>query len=490
MKNNLNNQRDPFLDLKGENTGLPIDKKRATNLLIMVALYVILRLLPLGHISPTAAPTLALVVTVVWIWISNCMPLALGCLFLAVVGMLSGLFGFGQFATAFASSPFIPMIGMLIVSMGASRTKIARRVAYIFLSYLGRSPAYILLAISISTAVVSAFVSNLGTTIVMASISIAIMDELGEEKGASGLGKAIMLSIPMYSMIGGMTLITGSPSTNMMGISMLEQVTNGEFTVTYAQWAKVGVVAGILLLIPTWLIYKGAFGVKNKAEDSIDIGSFRQKLKDLGPLCGAELRWILIVVLMVGTMSTGLLPMPVAALLCGLLAIAPVVGVVAPEDALKTLPMDVLMLIGFSPIIANLVNDSLLGEWLINNAFGWAYGLPPFLLMLILTLAMSVMINAFANATIGIIGVVIVAFTPLVLANGLNPSIILLPAMYMGSATTVLGVQTNVVLTYHYGYWDMKDPIKPGILASLLWCVVTCVVAYIVGPLIGMSIYL
>jgi hypothetical protein len=71
-----------------------------------------------------------------------------------------------------------------------------------------------------------------------------------------------------------------------------------------------------------------------------------------------------------------------------------------------------------------------------------------------------------------------------------NPSIVLLPAMYMGSATTVLGVQTNVVLTYHYGYWDMKDTLKPGIASAILWSVVTTTVAYFVGPAVGMPLYL
>jgi di/tricarboxylate transporter len=382
------------------------------------------------------------------------------------------------------------MIGLLIVSLGAGKTNIARRVAYIFLSTMGRSPAMILLAISAATAVVSAFVSNLGTTIVMSSISIAIMTEMGEEKGRSGLGKAIMLAIPMFSMIGGLTLISGSPSTNMMGISMLESSTNKEFTVTYAQWAKIGVPSGLLLLIPSWIIYKNAFGVRGRSDRDIDIDLFKRKLEELGPLRGAELRWIIIVAFMVISMITGVLNMAMAALLCGTIAVLPVVGCVEPNDAIKSLPMDVLILIGFSPIIANIINNSQLGVWSVNNLFGWTAGLPGYVLMLAMTFIMTILTNVCANATIGIIAVCIAALTPLVLASGMNPSLVLLPAMYMGSCTTILGVQTNVVLTYHYGYWEMKDTLKPGIAAAVLWSVVTTTVAYFVGPLIGMPLYL
>lgn len=488
--NNTPNDLTKFFDFKGAQTGQPVDRKRAFYLIMSAVIFIVCYFLPLSHISPTASTALALVLTVVWVWITNCVPLAVGCMLLAVGGLLLRLFNFGEFATSFGTSPFVPMIGLLIVSLGAGKTNIANRVAYIFLSTLGRSPALILLAISVATAVVSAFVSNLGTTIVMASISMAIMTEMGEERGKSGLGKAIMLSIPMFSMIGGMALISGSPSTNMMGISMLESATKGASTVTYAQWAYIGVPSALILLIPTWLIYKAAFGVRSSADREIDTNAFREKLRELGPLRGAELRWVLIVTFMVVTMVTGVFNMPIAALLCGTLCVLPVIGCVRPDDAFKSLPMDVLILIGFSPIIANIINNSQLGTWVVNNFFGWTAGLSPFVLMLVMTFAMSFMINVCANATIGIIAVCIAAFTPLVVSNGLNPAIILLPAMYMGSATTVLGVQTNVVLTYHHGYWEMADTLKPGVAASLLWCLVTAVVAYFVGPMIGMPIHL
>ena len=62
--------------------------------------------------------------------------------------------------------------------------------------------------------------------------------------------------------------------------------------------------------------------------------------------------------------------------------------------------------------------------------------------------------------------------------------------MYLGSCTTVLGVQTNVVLTYHHGYWDMKDPLKPGLITMVVWALITVVVTYFLAPAIGMPLYI
>ena len=479
-----------FFDIAGQQTGQPISKKRAIHLILTVVIFFGIYMIPMDHISPTAAATLALVVAVVWIWVTACLPLAVGCIVLFLGGIYLGLFNYPTFAAAFGSSPFIPMIGLFIISMGAMHTNVAKRIAYIFLYRFGKSPRMILLAISISTFIVSVFVSNLGTTIVMASIAIGILTELEEEKGTSGLGKAVMLSIPMFSMIGGMTFITSSASPNMMGIAMLERSTEGAFSVSFAQWASIGIPSALVVLIPTWLIYCRAFKIKSTSDKDIDTESFRKKLEALGPFRGAELRWLLIVVGMVACLISGILNLPMAAMIFGFLTVAPIVGVVKPDDAFSKLPFNVLMLIGFSPIIANIVNDSELGTWAVTNLFGWAHGLHPFLIILISTFIMCFMINAFANATIGIVGVVIVALTPFVMANGLNPTIALLPAMFFGSHTVVLGVQTNVVLTYHYGYWEMKDPVKPGLVIALVWTVLLSIVAYFIGPLMGMPIML
>ncbi len=72
----------------------------------------------------------------------------------------------------------------------------------------------------------------------------------------------------------------------------------------------------------------------------------------------------------------------------------------------------------------------------------------------------------------------------------LNPSVMMIPVMFMGSATTVLGVQARIVLTYSYGYWEMNDTIKPGIITALVWAVIISAAVYVVCPMIGMPLYL
>ena len=488
MRNNK--QKPAFLDFKGYQTDWPLNPKRAVGIGIAVAVFVICCLLPLSHVSETAGASLGLVLGVACLWVTNCVPMTIATLILAAGSLILHLVTLQQFQTSFGSSAFLSMVGMITVSMGANKTNFARRVSYLCLYKLGKSPTLIVLAIGISTAIISAFVSNLATTIVMSSISIGILTELNEKKGESGLGKAVMLAIPMYSMVGGMALMSGSPAMNMVGVNTLENATQGLYTVSYKQWAIIGIICALLITLPTWIIYVKSFKVTNNNSQNIDTNGFRDKLHELGPVAGAELRWILTVVFMIGSMIAGIMDLTTASLLCACITICPVVGTVKAEEALKSLPMDMLLMVGLSPIIATIFDNSKIGTYLVSNTLGWAMELQPFVLMLILCLALTILNNIFANATAGIIAVCVASFTPLVISAGLNPSVMMIPVMFMGSATTVLGVQATIVLTYSYGYWEMNDTIKPGIITALVWAVIISAAVYVVCPMIGMPLYL
>ena len=483
---------DRLFDLNGFQTGLPMDKKRTLSVVLAAAVFLICSFSgpALGLDVPRAGTALGLVLAGVVLWVTNQFDLVVGSLLIGIGAIVLGLIPVSDFQTKFGTSSFLTMFGMMTVSQGTTHTNITRRLAFFFLYKFGRSPALILLAVCIVTGIVSAFCSNLATTVVMSSICIGILIELNEEKGKSGLGKAMMLCIPIFSMVGGMALISGSPSMNTVGVTSLEEATGGACTITYGQWAAVGIICALALTIPTWFIYKTYFKVPHKSEKVIEPEYFKEKLIALGPMAGSELRWIITVALMVGTMVAGVLTTPVASLLFGFITICPIIGTVKCSEAMKGLPLNVLMVSGMAPIIALLFNEYGIGDWITRDLAAHLEGMPVFVLMLVLALFLTVVNNVFANATAGIIAVCVAAFAPMVMAMGYNPSIILLPAIFMGACTVVLGVQINVVLTYDYGYWEMKDPVIPGCIISVLWTVIICIIAYFVGPLVGMSYYL
>ncbi|MEY8336538.1 SLC13 family permease [Lachnospiraceae bacterium 62-35] len=484
--------RDSLFDLSGQQTGLPMNPKRTGAVLLAAGVFAIFSLLgpAFGLGIPKAGMALGLVLAGIVLWVTNQFDLVIGSLLIGVGSIVLGLIPVPDLQAKFGGSSFLTMFGMMTVSQGATHTNITKRLAFKFLHKFGKSPALILLAVCVVTGIVSAFCSNLATTVVMSSICIGILTELDEEKGKSGLGKAMMLCIPIFSMVGGMALVSGSPSQNTVGLTSLEAATNGACTITYGQWAVIGVICSVLIALPTWFIYKTIFKVSNTSDKAVDPEYFKEKLDALGPMGGSEIRWIVTVALMVGSMVAGIFTIPMASLLFGLITISPVIGTVKCKEAMKGLPLNVLMVSGMAPVIALLFKEYEIGPWLTGGLVQHISGLPVFLLILVLALILALVNNVFANATAGIIAVCVTTFAPMVVEMGYNPSLVLLPTIFMGACTVVLGAQINVVLTYDYGYWEMKDPVIPGCIICVLWTFIISVVAYFVGPMVGLSYYL
>jgi sodium-dependent dicarboxylate transporter 2/3/5 len=348
-----------------------------------------------------------------------------------------------------------------------------------------------LLAAFVSSTVVSVFVADTATTIIMLAIMVGILEEMNVEKGKSALGRAMMLLVPVGAYLGGMALISGSPGMNVLGISTLENATGGQFTIAYRDWAVIGIPSCLLLILPTWFIYVRFCGVSDKnPEKEIDPALFKKKLQDLGGITGSEIRWILTVLFMVYCMISGALPMMVAALLGALVTIFPIVGTVNPQSAMKGLPTEIVLMNAFIPTLGTIFANFSIGQWITTPFVPMLKGLSPLVLILVISYTMAILNDIFANASAGVIALVVAAFSPLCVEMGLNPSLIMIPAIILGSMTVILGTASCTLLSYQYGYWSMKDPLAPGGIVMLVWPFVISLVAYFVGPLFGISIYL
>ena len=485
----MEQKKDKLIDLDGYGSGFKITKKLVLCIAAAVAVFAVCTVCgpSIGLESTKAGMALGLIFAAIILWVTNQLEFTLVLLVMIFTGVLLGLMSFSDVQSSMGSSSFLMMLGMFIVAEGANQTNIAKRLAYLALSKLGKRATFMLLAIFGATTLMSAFCSNMATTLVMASICIGIIQELDALTPGNGtkFGKAIMLLISIGAALGGTALISGSPGMNAFALMLFENTTG--MTISYAQWAVLGGLGALLLIIPTWFIYTRYFKVQN--DNTIRTEIFEQKLRDLGSMGGTEIRWILTVLGMVITMMLGV-NTGLAAMIFAIIALCPIVGCMDPKKVFQSLPLSMFIMIALSTAMSLLFTNYNIHIWLAGFFEPLMSGLPPFLFMLMCTLTMALLNNLFANAAVPMYTICITVFGPLSIALGYNPCLMLLPCIFLGPATIVLGSQFTMYLTYNYGYWDMKDPIVPGIVTVLLWAVVFTVVAYFVGPIAGMSLYL
>lgn len=482
--------KDKLFDINGSSTGLPVNKKLVLSFIIAALALIICSLLPLEQYGEKCAVALGwLVATLVLLIMApfgSRVPATFVC---GIGGVFLGLWDANTIKTTLGSSSFIMVTSMIIVASGAELTPMGRRIAYWFLNKFGKKPIGIVLAIGISTAILSSFVSNIATIIMMSGIAHNILLAGNEVPGKSKLGRTLMLVVSAASMVGGVALISGSPVGNTMCISLLETATGGAYTVSYSEWAKLAVPCFLVALVPMCLFYVRCSGLKNSDCKAMPEGYYKKLLKDLGPVGGSEIRWLIITVGMVACLCLGM-NMTVIPMLFAVIAVSPVFGCMPIKEALAKLPMEVLIPLGILPIMGNLFSNSGLSE-LISSLLGPAVdGLSPLMFSIVCALAAGIIVNVFVNAGSAANALIMGVTAPLCVSMGYNPVVVLLPTMLMVSMFFVFGANAVMMLNKGYGYWEDKDSILPGTLLILFCGIIFPVVCCLIGPIFGFPLYI
>ncbi|MEY8337588.1 hypothetical protein AALB16_06090 [Lachnospiraceae bacterium 62-35] len=83
-----NENNNGIIDITGSQTRWEITPKRGFGIGLEIVIFIICCLLPLNHISDTASTSLALVLSVVCLWVTNFVPMTIAALLLSVGALL------------------------------------------------------------------------------------------------------------------------------------------------------------------------------------------------------------------------------------------------------------------------------------------------------------------------------------------------------------------------------------------------------------------
>ena len=461
-------------------------KELVRGLCITAAVVIICLLLPLDFISDNANVGLAVVLGIMSMWIQGYFPIVVNLFIMVLVGIACGFFTLKDVQSTFGSSQFLTLVGFSIMAMGAEHTKFAKRVAYTFLKKWGKSPSLIILALGVAAAIISAFVSNTVAALIVAGIAASILAAMGEKPGEGALGKAVMLVIPIFAMLGGSILMSGA-NMNLLGIGALESASEGLYTISYGSWAVVGIIGFVILAVPIWWVYIKIMKA-DKIKTNVDLQSVNEGLKELGKWSFQETRWLVTCFGIIILLITGVLKLQVAAMLGAVITMCPVIGTVDAKKALSSLPMQLLFMVGLGPLISNILTNCGVGEYAVGSMFSWAANMPVIVFMLAIALIYTFFNTIFPNAASGLIVAYVSLLTPMVMSLGMNPAYVLAPVCFLSSNHHAMGMNVSSIITYDYGYWKMKDCVIPGIITEAIIAVAYVLICYFMFPLTGMPV--
>ncbi|MFQ5721818.1 MAG: SLC13 family permease, partial [Candidatus Aminicenantales bacterium] len=218
--------------------------------------------------NPRAHRLLAIFLLIVVWWVTECIPIPITAL---LVPILITVFQVAPVKEAFApfANPIIMLfLGSFILARAMSAHSLDRKLAYYILSLksIGQKRSRILLALGLTSAFLSLWISNTATTAMMFPICLGILTAFGTEskEGHNSSFKVIILLMIAYSAsVGGIGTPIGSPP-NLIAIGLLEKLAN--YRITFFQWMVIGFMVIIPMYSALYLFMKFKLG-KNKESE-------------------------------------------------------------------------------------------------------------------------------------------------------------------------------------------------------------------------------
>ena len=222
-------------------------------------------------------------------WATEAIPIAATALVPLALFPLMGIQTIGATASPYASPIVMLLLGGFIIAMAVERWNLHTRIALNVVSIFGGRPAFLVGGFMTASALLSMWISNTATTIMMIPIALRVAQEVGKEGHASkDFPVALALGVAFAASVGGVGVFVGTP-TNLIAIGFVER----EFgrTIDPVTWSMIGLPAVILFLPLMWFILtRWAFKLTSKVDSAAARRIVRDELATLGRITAPEAR--------------------------------------------------------------------------------------------------------------------------------------------------------------------------------------------------------
>ena len=352
------------------------------------------------------------------------------------------------------SSPVIwLMLGGFFMAEGLSRTGLDQKLFAFAIKPAGTRPDRVLLAIMLTSAVASMFISNTSTAVLMVGAVLPLVRQMGSQEPFS---KALLIAIPVAASVGGMGTIIGS-APNAIAAGVAAESGN---PINFLEWMALGVPVALTLVITAWYFLVKRYPTK-LADIKLDLSSLDE------PELPERRDRIIVTAISLTTVALWMTT-PFHGIHIVAISLIPIVGLTMTQVMgaahVRRLPWDTLMLVAGGLSLGSAVVDSGLAQNFASH-LGFLTGLNMdvvvFAGLALITIMLS---NVMSNtATVSIVLPVAVALLP---GRELEMCLIL---GLSASCALLLPVSTppNAV-AYSTGELQTSDLRPGGILIGLL----------------------
>ena len=448
-----------------------------------------------GPLEGMSNESFAIFCSVLWIaiwWINEAVPIPVTSLLPLVLFPLTGGLDLSSTSSAYGNKIIFFYMAGFFLAIAMEKWNLHKRIALLIIFLVGTNKKRMILGFMIASAVLSMFLSNTSTSIMMLPIGIAIASQVSSKKNLSNsnFGKVLMLGIAYSASIGGFATLFGTPP-NLILQSNIEQFFG--YKLDWEEWFIMAFPLSISLLLICW-VYLSNFSYDITSSSNINKNIINDKLKQLGKIKYEEILVLMIFIFfIISLIFKGKIEVYIPFIDDTIIAIFYAVllflfksqnnkeKIIVWEDSGK-LPWGIIILFGGGLSIAAAMQESGLALWFGEKV----YLLNEFsILLIIFILVLSVNFLTEITSNLATVSMLLPILASVSISLGVNPLIIMISATIAASCAFMLPVATppNAVV-FGSGYLKIKDMIRTGLFMNFISIIIVSLYVYYVLPLI------
>ncbi|MDO4909815.1 MAG: DASS family sodium-coupled anion symporter [Corynebacterium sp.] len=455
-----------------------------------------------GNLRITAAVA---VLMGIW-WMTEAIPLAATALVPLVLFPLLQVSPIKTIGASYGDPTIFLFMGGFILALALEKANLHRRLALGVVMLVGTRPRQMVLGFMLATGVMSMWVSNTATAVVMIPIGISVLKLTADVVGGIGqirrFSTAMMLGIAYSASIGSLGTPIGTPPNALL----IAYLSNNDVHVGFGQWMIVGVPLALVFLIVAWLVITTVFRPEvNEIPGGREI--IRDEIHAMGRMSGRE--WMVGIIFALTAMAWIFVPIMIKQMDIKITVADAAIGMlgalilfILPAD-LRTgerlmdwptaskLPWDVLLLFGGGLALSKMFGDSGLSLYIGELAKGLG-GLPIILLIAAIA-ALVIFLTEFTSNT-----ATAAAFLPIMggvatgigLTDGAPQNLMLLcvPVALAATCAFMLPVATPPnAIAYGSGVVKIGEMVRGGLWLNIVGIILITIVTYFLAvPVFGL----
>ncbi len=486
--------------------------KKTIGLLLGIASFIVVLLfVDLEPGKPEITRTLAVALLMAIWWVTEALPLAVTALVPIVAFPALGIIDGKAVSESYINHIIFLFMGGFIMALAMERWNLHKRIALYILKWVGVSPGRILLGFMLASTILSMWISNTATTMMMIPIVSSIIFELEENIGKKKISRyalGLLLGIAYSASIGGNATLVGTP-TNLICVRMLSVLYPAAPEITFGQWFMFALPITLIMFVAAFALLFFLFRPKEKW-DNLSADTFKIQLQNLGKTSYEEkvvfALFLLLAFLWISRtgFSYNNVTIPGWASLFGnpgylndgtTAIFISLVLFIWPSKNKKDeqimnwktanrLPWNIVLLFGGGFALALGFEQSGLALWF-GEQLAWGDQIPSIIFVLAIVTMMSFLTELTSN--VASTQMLLPAFAAIAVSTGDNPLLFMIPATIASSLAFMLPTATpSNAIIFGSDRVKIEDMIKAGFRLNMLGVVIITIMTYLlIGQMFG-----